>query len=169
MALALLSGTLRTYQRAGCDRELVTLSCPRGTSISIEIAQYGRSGALTVVMVEIENHPDVISQHLSHGTTSFGRFVVVVGGSGISVKAPADGMESKTDPETVHANERNLCPASTEDALDISIPGTEIEIKAPESCTWPNALQVQVPQTDSRVCVSASCVDAPQTKPKRAG
>lgn len=41
---ALLSGTLRTYQRAGCDRELVTLSCPRGTSISIEIAQYGRSG-----------------------------------------------------------------------------------------------------------------------------
>uniref|UniRef100_A0A182V0C2 Uncharacterized protein n=1 Tax=Anopheles merus TaxID=30066 RepID=A0A182V0C2_ANOME len=80
----LLSGTLRTYQRAGCDRELVTLSCPRGTSISIEIAQYGRSG---------------------------------------------------------DANERNLCPASTEDALDISIPGTEIEIKAPESCTWPNALQ----------------------------
>uniref|UniRef100_A0A8W7PBI9 Uncharacterized protein n=1 Tax=Anopheles coluzzii TaxID=1518534 RepID=A0A8W7PBI9_ANOCL len=86
MALALLSGTLRTYQRAGCDRELVTLSCPRGTSISIEIAQYGRSG---------------------------------------------------------DANERNLCPASTEDALDISIPGTEIEIKAPESCTWPNALQLK--------------------------
>uniref|UniRef100_A0A182LX05 Uncharacterized protein n=1 Tax=Anopheles culicifacies TaxID=139723 RepID=A0A182LX05_9DIPT len=44
VAHALLSGTLRTYQRAGCDRELVTLSCPRGTSISIEIAQYGRSG-----------------------------------------------------------------------------------------------------------------------------
>lgn len=41
---ALLSGTLRTYQRAGCDRELVTLGCPRGTSISIEVAQYGRTG-----------------------------------------------------------------------------------------------------------------------------
>uniref|UniRef100_A0A182MA07 Uncharacterized protein n=1 Tax=Anopheles culicifacies TaxID=139723 RepID=A0A182MA07_9DIPT len=53
----------------------------------------------------------------------------------------SNGMESKTDPETVHANDRNLCPASTEDTLDISIPGTEIEIKAPESCTWPNALQ----------------------------
>ncbi|XP_041788679.1 protein eva-1-like isoform X1 [Anopheles merus] len=93
--LALLSGTLRTYQRAGCDRELVTLSCPRGTSISIEIAQYGRSG---------------------------------------------------------DANERNLCPASTEDALDISIPGTEIEIKAPESCTWPNALQYSLLQTVVEAC-----------------
>uniref|UniRef100_A0AAG5CUN3 SUEL-type lectin domain-containing protein n=1 Tax=Anopheles atroparvus TaxID=41427 RepID=A0AAG5CUN3_ANOAO len=93
--LALLSGTLRTYQRAGCDRELVTLSCPRGTSISIEIAQYGRS---------------------------------------------AD------------ANDRNLCPATTEDALDISIPGTEIEIKAPESCTWPNALQYSLLQTVVEAC-----------------
>ncbi|XP_053669248.1 protein eva-1 [Anopheles marshallii] len=93
--LALLSGTLRTYQRAGCDRELVTLSCPRGTSISIEIAQYGRSG---------------------------------------------------------DANEQNLCPASTEDALDISIPGTEIEIKSPESCTWPNALQYSLLQTVVDAC-----------------
>ncbi|XP_068916209.1 uncharacterized protein [Tenebrio molitor] len=41
--LALLSGTLRTYQRAGCDDEVVTLRCPPGTSISIEIAQYGKS------------------------------------------------------------------------------------------------------------------------------
>ncbi|XP_044256920.1 protein eva-1 isoform X7 [Tribolium madens] len=40
---ALLSGTLRTYQRAGCDDEVVTLRCPPGTSISIEIAQYGKS------------------------------------------------------------------------------------------------------------------------------
>lgn len=83
--LALLSGTLRTYQRAGCDRELVTLSCPRGTSISIEVAQYGQSN---------------------------------------------------------DANEQSLCPASTDDSIEISLPGTEIEIKAPESCTWPNALQV---------------------------
>ncbi|XP_055638019.1 protein eva-1-like isoform X2 [Toxorhynchites rutilus septentrionalis] len=93
--LALLSGTLRTYQRAGCDRELVTLGCPRGTSISIEVAQYGRSG---------------------------------------------------------DANEQNLCPASTEDSLEINIPGTEIEIKAPESCTWPNALQYSLLQTVVEAC-----------------
>ncbi|XP_037924496.1 uncharacterized protein LOC119660163 isoform X2 [Hermetia illucens] len=45
--LALLSATLRTYQRAGCDTEQVSLSCPRGTSISIELAQYGRAGDIT--------------------------------------------------------------------------------------------------------------------------
>lgn len=41
---ALISGTLRTFQRAGCDAEQVTLNCPRGTTISIQFAQYGRSG-----------------------------------------------------------------------------------------------------------------------------
>ncbi|XP_017778713.1 PREDICTED: protein eva-1 homolog C isoform X6 [Nicrophorus vespilloides] len=42
---ALLSGTLRTYQRAGCDDELVTLKCPPGTSISVQVAQYGKSAS----------------------------------------------------------------------------------------------------------------------------
>ncbi|XP_050516837.1 protein eva-1 homolog C [Diabrotica virgifera virgifera] len=40
--MALLSGTLRTYQQAGCDDEVVVLNCPTGTSISIEVAQYGK-------------------------------------------------------------------------------------------------------------------------------
>lgn len=40
---ALLAGTLRTYQKAGCDAEYISLSCPRGTSISIEVAQYGNT------------------------------------------------------------------------------------------------------------------------------
>lgn len=39
----LLSGTLRTYQRAACDNEYLQLSCPRGTTISIEFAQYEKS------------------------------------------------------------------------------------------------------------------------------
>ncbi|XP_046391583.1 uncharacterized protein LOC124159717 [Ischnura elegans] len=38
----LLSGTLRTYQRAGCEGEQVILRCPPGTSISVQVAQYGR-------------------------------------------------------------------------------------------------------------------------------
>ncbi|XP_076261457.1 uncharacterized protein LOC143197137 isoform X2 [Rhynchophorus ferrugineus] len=42
---ALLSGTLRTYQRAGCDNDIVTLKCPAGTSISVQIAQYGKSAS----------------------------------------------------------------------------------------------------------------------------
>lgn len=39
--IALLAGTLRTYQKAGCDAEYMALNCPRGTQISIELAQYG--------------------------------------------------------------------------------------------------------------------------------
>ncbi|KAG8225253.1 hypothetical protein J437_LFUL006485 [Ladona fulva] len=38
----LAKGTLRTYQRAGCEGEVVTLRCPQGTSISVQVAQYGR-------------------------------------------------------------------------------------------------------------------------------
>lgn len=40
---ALLSGTLKTYHKTSCDSENVTLSCPRGTSISIEMAQYEKN------------------------------------------------------------------------------------------------------------------------------
>nr|XP_012215151.1 PREDICTED: uncharacterized protein LOC105667745 isoform X2 [Linepithema humile] len=37
-------GTLKTYQRAACDEETMTLKCPPGTTISVEHAQYGRAG-----------------------------------------------------------------------------------------------------------------------------
>ncbi|XP_029044938.1 protein eva-1 homolog C isoform X7 [Osmia bicornis bicornis] len=43
--LTLLSGTLKTYQRAACDEELMMLKCPPGTMISVALAQYGRAGA----------------------------------------------------------------------------------------------------------------------------
>ncbi|XP_076751355.1 uncharacterized protein LOC143423722 isoform X1 [Xylocopa sonorina] len=43
--LALLLGTLKTYQRAACDEESMTLKCPLGTTISVVVAQYGRAGA----------------------------------------------------------------------------------------------------------------------------
>ncbi|KAG5305997.1 EVA1C protein, partial [Acromyrmex insinuator] len=42
--IALLSGTLKTYQRAACDEETMTLKCPPGTTILVEHAQYGRTG-----------------------------------------------------------------------------------------------------------------------------
>lgn len=37
---AMLSGTLKTYHKTGCDFDKIQLSCPRGTSITIELAQY---------------------------------------------------------------------------------------------------------------------------------
>ncbi|XP_075227401.1 protein eva-1 homolog C-like isoform X2 [Lycorma delicatula] len=40
---ALLSGTLRTFQKAACDDQIVTLRCPTGTCISIELAHYGNT------------------------------------------------------------------------------------------------------------------------------
>ncbi|BES93809.1 Galactose Hypothetical protein lectin domain [Nesidiocoris tenuis] len=39
--IALLSGTLRRYEKAACEDESLALSCPPGTSISVEMAHYG--------------------------------------------------------------------------------------------------------------------------------
>lgn len=70
---ALLSGTLKTYHKTVCDSENVTLSCPRGTSISIEMAQYeknedGKWGGmwalpLTRKYVEYMHNTDVYAAH----------------------------------------------------------------------------------------------------------
>ena len=40
---ALLSATLRTYQKAACDNQELGLECPSGTKISIQLVEYGRS------------------------------------------------------------------------------------------------------------------------------
>ncbi|XP_033611197.1 protein eva-1 homolog C [Cryptotermes secundus] len=55
--LALLSGTLRTFQRAGCDDEVVTLRCPHGTSISVQVAQYGKSAPSKAVCPQHSSTP----------------------------------------------------------------------------------------------------------------
>ncbi|XP_041978614.1 protein eva-1 homolog C-like [Aricia agestis] len=44
-SLALLTGTLKTMRRAACDDELVSLSCPRGTTVNIQVAEYGKATA----------------------------------------------------------------------------------------------------------------------------
>uniref|UniRef100_A0A182VQ45 SUEL-type lectin domain-containing protein n=1 Tax=Anopheles minimus TaxID=112268 RepID=A0A182VQ45_9DIPT len=41
MILRLLSSTLRAFRTICCDDELLNLSCPIGTSISVELVQYG--------------------------------------------------------------------------------------------------------------------------------
>lgn len=53
---ALLSGTLRTIQRAACDGETLTLRCPLGTAVSIQLAQYGRP-APGVALCSQQQHP----------------------------------------------------------------------------------------------------------------
>ncbi|XP_002137895.4 uncharacterized protein [Drosophila pseudoobscura] len=80
--LALLAATLRTYQRAGCDSEQLSLSCPRGTSISIELAQYGRAGDLT----DHSLCPPVSQEDLT--TTGSAGDAVIHSGTEIEVKPP---------------------------------------------------------------------------------
>lgn len=83
---ALLSQTLRTYTRTGCDHEPITLSCPRGTSISIDVATY------------------------------------------------------------MPTSHENQCISTTENIIQDGVvnAGTEIEIKSPEKCSWPNVLSVSI-------------------------
>lgn len=40
MSTALLTGTLRTYHRVGCETQSLALTCPTGTIISVQSAQY---------------------------------------------------------------------------------------------------------------------------------
>ncbi|XP_045448820.1 uncharacterized protein LOC123657285 [Melitaea cinxia] len=57
--LELLLGTLRTHQKAACDEEMVTLICPRGTTISIQVAQYGASASQTSCASELTEYQPV--------------------------------------------------------------------------------------------------------------
>ncbi|VVD04519.1 unnamed protein product [Leptidea sinapis] len=57
--LELLLGTLRTHQKGACDEETVTLICPRGTTISIQVAQYGSSATQTSCSPELLEYPPV--------------------------------------------------------------------------------------------------------------
>ncbi|XP_048512336.1 protein eva-1 homolog C-like isoform X5 [Athalia rosae] len=60
--LALLSGTLKTYQRAACDEETMTLRCPPGTTISVTLAQYGRAGVASISKCSTPSPPPTIDK-----------------------------------------------------------------------------------------------------------
>ncbi|XP_041978383.1 protein eva-1-like isoform X2 [Aricia agestis] len=57
--LELLLGTLRTHQKAACDEEMVTLICPRGTTISIQVAQYGASASQSACASDLAEYQPV--------------------------------------------------------------------------------------------------------------
>lgn len=54
---ALLSGTLRTYQQAACDSQVLNLLCPTGTKISIQLVHYGRSAPSSQVCPPTSDYP----------------------------------------------------------------------------------------------------------------
>eukprot|EP00094_Tigriopus_californicus_P008123 TCALIF_07819-PA protein Name:"Similar to Eva1c Protein eva-1 homolog C (Mus musculus)" AED:0.05 eAED:0.05 QI:66/1/0.5/1/1/1/2/0/273 len=56
---ALLSATLQTYQEASCDNQVLSLECPSGTKISIQLVQYGRSAPSNQVCPPTREFPKV--------------------------------------------------------------------------------------------------------------
>ncbi|XP_046670562.1 protein eva-1-like isoform X3 [Homalodisca vitripennis] len=62
--LSLLSGTLKTFQKAACDDQQVSLRCPAGTCISVLIAQYGNSAKDLQALC-----PDVKGSHSRNNMT----------------------------------------------------------------------------------------------------
>ncbi|OXA41782.1 Protein eva-1 C [Folsomia candida] len=62
----LLSGTLRTYQKAGCDGEYVILRCPTGTTISVQLAQYGKTApSPTLCHSPGSIHPELVDSSIT--------------------------------------------------------------------------------------------------------
>uniref|UniRef100_A0A336LMI3 CSON014631 protein n=1 Tax=Culicoides sonorensis TaxID=179676 RepID=A0A336LMI3_CULSO len=97
--LALLSDTLRQFRRTGCETAFVTLNCPRGTSISIDIAQYYN--------IDEQNE--------------------------VECPSPSGPIADNALSNIVHSN-------------------AEVEIKPPDSCNWPRAIQYSLLQTVVESC-----------------
>ncbi|CAG7716268.1 unnamed protein product [Allacma fusca] len=69
--VALLSGTLRTYQKASCDESWMSLRCPTGTTISVQLAQYGKSSRLpSLCHSASSSHSDLDSRSLDPSSSN---------------------------------------------------------------------------------------------------
>ncbi|XP_076061468.1 uncharacterized protein LOC143037229 isoform X2 [Oratosquilla oratoria] len=65
--LALLAGTLRTFQRHACDSTTLLLQCPKNTTIDVTYAHYGRPRPLPDLCPPLAHH----AQTLPHTTCKF--------------------------------------------------------------------------------------------------
>nr|XP_036677732.1 uncharacterized protein LOC108005068 isoform X2 [Drosophila suzukii]XP_036677733.1 uncharacterized protein LOC108005068 isoform X2 [Drosophila suzukii]XP_036677734.1 uncharacterized protein LOC108005068 isoform X2 [Drosophila suzukii]XP_036677736.1 uncharacterized protein LOC108005068 isoform X2 [Drosophila suzukii]XP_036677737.1 uncharacterized protein LOC108005068 isoform X2 [Drosophila suzukii]XP_036677738.1 uncharacterized protein LOC108005068 isoform X2 [Drosophila suzukii] len=158
--LALLSATLRTYQKAACYSDQVVIGCPRGTSISIEFAQYNNFVAKDGFSIEElcpgsgKARPEIRSRtkHLLRGSI-FGtpslkipsnRFMNVGYGLEIPVQSVAeDSSTTVTGSESVFGTTRSV------DKVESTDYNSE---NALENCMWPNALQYSLLQTVVEAC-----------------
>ncbi|KAH8294908.1 hypothetical protein KR018_004272, partial [Drosophila ironensis] len=160
-AIALLSATLRTYQKAVCDSEQVNITCPRGTSISIEFAQYNNFVAkdgysieeLCPVPGEESQEIHGKSKHLLRGSI-FGSSLQKSRASRIT--NPGHGMGQVVSPVG------DLVPITRLGSTDFSS-GTTTSLgetqntdenieNTSKSCMWPNALQYSLLQTVVEAC-----------------
>ncbi|KAM7361477.1 uncharacterized protein ACRADG_012179 isoform 2-T4 [Cochliomyia hominivorax] len=142
--LALLSATLRTYQKAACDTDQVVITCPRGTSISIEFAQYNKFIAKDGISIEelcpangdgIENRTK--AKHLLRGST-FG--------------SPTQKVPANRYVNGAHLSEvASLNIIATADVATTTSTADNDD-NTPENCMWPNALQYSLLQTVVEAC-----------------
>ncbi|KAH8388569.1 hypothetical protein KR093_010027, partial [Drosophila rubida] len=149
--IALLSATLRTYQKAACDTDQVVIACPRGTSISIEFAQYNKFVAKDGYSIEElcpiagTVGPEIRgkAKHLLRGSI-FGSATQKVPANRYVNGGYAIAMEAPSPAATVTS------PTGTESATD---DGQNSDAAASsESCMWPNALQYSLLQTVVEAC-----------------
>ncbi|XP_075153364.1 uncharacterized protein LOC142226967 [Haematobia irritans] len=151
----LLSATLRTYQKAACDTDQVVIACPRGTSISIEFAQYNKFIAKDGISIEelcpsnsegtTENRAK--AKHLLRGSTFGSPTQKVpanryVNGAHLSELASTSGSTASIGYSTTADEDATAGTTTTADNDD----------NIPENCMWPNALQYSLLQTVVEAC-----------------
>ncbi|XP_052857782.1 uncharacterized protein LOC128265647 isoform X1 [Drosophila gunungcola] len=152
--LALLSATLRTYQKAACDSDQVVIACPRGTSISIEFAQYNKFVAKDGYSIEElcpvsgEAGPEIRgrTKHLLRGSI-FGSPLLKVPpnkyiNDGLAVQVQSAGEAIST------IASGPVSFSGTTGSVD-DVQSTDYNS---ENCMWPNALQYSLLQTVVEAC-----------------
>ncbi|XP_014098754.2 uncharacterized protein [Bactrocera oleae] len=152
--LALLSATLRTYQKAACDSDQVIIACPRGTSISIEFAQYNnfenKDGFSIDDLCPLDTSAKKVqskAKHLLRGST-FGvpgsKIPTIQHLYGQTTEIPSSSLPT----DTLMTEETEGAGARKENAANVNIKDDD----STENCMWPNALQYSLLQTVVEAC-----------------
>ncbi|XP_017470422.1 PREDICTED: uncharacterized protein LOC108362068 isoform X3 [Rhagoletis zephyria] len=152
--LALLSATLRTYQKAACDYEQVVIACPRGTSISIEFAQYNnfenKDGFSIDELCPLDKsatHVQAKFKHLLRGST-FGYSSPKISTARYIYNEYSQAIPVTETPRIRPQTDTNMTEEIEENASSINL---TVDNSA-EICMWPNALQYSLLQTVVEAC-----------------
>ncbi|XP_055639965.1 uncharacterized protein LOC129777616 [Toxorhynchites rutilus septentrionalis] len=84
--LGLLSSTLRAFRQMSCEDQFLTLSCPEGTSVSVELVQYGKREENSSLLCSFTGGTD--SRYFSESTTLMADMPFVLGNMTFSLVEP---------------------------------------------------------------------------------
>ncbi|KAH8336604.1 hypothetical protein KR074_011989, partial [Drosophila pseudoananassae] len=177
-AIALLSATLRTYQKAACDSEQVFIACPRGTSISIEFAQYNKFVAKGKSYLLIHNKRLITCENIIYTDGySIEDLCPVSGEKGPQVRGKEKhllrgsifgSLQQKEASQRIFSDEYGSVFTMPPISKDVTTNSTHSKVaengttgdlqtyenneNTPISCMWPNALQYSLLQTVVDAC-----------------